>query len=74
MRPHPARAAICALAISGALGLGAAACTKSSDDPTSPATNVSPESSTQVSDANSVPPGVSGEGARGNTGQGQSTP
>lgn len=68
------RATLAALALSAGLGLGVVACSKAEDSPTSPATNVSPESSTRTSDANTVPPGVSGEGARGDTGQGGSNP
>lgn len=74
MRSSTPRTCLAALALTVGLGLGAVACSKAEDSPSSPATNVSPESSTQTSDANTVPPGVSGEGSKGDTGQGGSNP
>ena len=71
----PPRSLLAALAVTAGLGLGAVACTKTEDEPASPASTASPASSgDRPTDANSVPPGASGEGARGNTGQGQSNP
>lgn len=75
MRPPTPRARLAAAALATALGLGTAACTKEQDTPASPATTASPASSGQRPvDANTVPPGVSGQGSKGGTGQGQSTP
>jgi hypothetical protein len=79
VRSSTPRATLAALALSAALALGGAACTKASskagnNQPSSPATNVSPESSARVSDANTVPPGVSGQGSGGGQGQGQAKP
>lgn len=66
---------VATLALVTGLGLGTVACTKTEGEPASPATTASPASSGQKpTDANTVPPGASGEGARGNTGQGQSNP
>ncbi len=69
------RATLTALALAASLGLGAAACSKAdSGQPTSPATDRSPASSAQRTEANTVPSGVSGEGSRGGQGQGNSAP
>lgn len=74
MRSTP-RTRLAAAAFATALSLGAAACTKEDDTPASPATTASPNSSGQrPTDANTVPPGVSGQGANNPTGQGQSNP
>jgi len=76
VRPSSPRATLAALTLSSLLALGAAACSSkaSNDQPTSPATSVSPESSAKTSGANTVPPGVSGQGSGGGQGQGQSAP
>jgi len=75
MQPSSPRPILAAMALAAVLALGATACTKAADEPASPATTSSPASSgDRPTDANTVPPGASGEGARGNTGQGQSNP
>ena len=74
VRPSSPRTALVALAVSAGLGLGAAACTKA-EEPAAPATpGNSPDASAKPTDANTVPPGVSGQGSQGGQGQGQSTP
>ena len=73
MRPPSPRSALAALALVIALTSGA--CTKETDNPASPATSASPNSSGQKpTDANTVPPGVSGQGRNDPTGQGQANP
>lgn len=74
MRPFPARAAFAALALATGLALSTAACTKEKAEPAAPPSSAAPTGGSDTSTANSVPPGVSGEGSRGGTGQGQSTP
>jgi hypothetical protein len=69
MRSSSARAAVGALAVSACLGLTAAACTRE-DSPAAPATSVAPASAPGPSDANTVPPGVSGQGSQGGEGEG----
>ena len=73
VRPSPARAAFAALALATGLGLGTAACTKEKAQPAAPPSSAAPTGGAETS-PNSVPPGVSGEGSKGGTGQGQSTP
>ena len=69
------RTSLAALALAAGLGLGAVACSEADDSqPTSPATGLSPASSAQRTEANSVPSGVSGEGSRGGQGQGEGSP
>ena len=72
--PSP-RSTFAALVLAAGLGLAAAACTKADNSqPNSPATNLSPASSAQRTEANTVPSGVSGEGSKGGQGQGNSAP
>ena len=69
MRSTSARAAFGALAVSACLGLAAAACTRE-ESPAAPATTVAPGGGPSSSSANSVPPGVSGQGSQGGEGEG----
>ena len=72
--PTP-RATFAALALAATLGLGVTACTKAEDpQPSSPATGLSPASSAQRTDANTVPSGASGQGSQGGQGKGQTAP
>ena len=72
--PTP-RATLAALALAVGLGFATAACSKADDSqPTSPATNLSPASSAQRTEANTVPSGASGQGSQGGQGQGNKAP
>jgi hypothetical protein len=74
MRHPPSRTVSAVLALCLALGLGAAACSKNSASPAAPATSISPDSSARSDKANTVPPGVSGQGSQGGAGTNGAAP
>lgn len=74
MRSSTPRSRLAVVAIVSVL-MATGACTKEDETPASPASTASPNSSgRRPTDANTVPPGVSGQGSKDQTGQGQSQP